>query len=86
MRRLAAVSGSNRTALAFSLTGLTHATRPSRMSWTSSPASPLLTVWEICTTVADQHDSDASYAAIRATSEAAAMQGNPDHLSNGDEE
>jgi hypothetical protein len=24
-----------------------------------------LTVWEICTIVTDQHDSDASYAAVR---------------------
>ena len=136
LRRLAAVSGSTRTALAFALTGLTPATGPHRLlppSPTESqtarkarlfgiirddaargmsirqiagrrhvhrrmvrqalaePAGPPprkrgtrpapavgpiqnvldklagepLTIWEIWTTVTDEHDSDASYAAIR---------------------
>ena len=136
LRRLAAVSGSTRTALAFALTGLTPATKPHRLPPPSpaesqptrkarlfgiirddaargmsirqiagrrhvhrrmvrqalaEPAGPPprkrgtrpapaigpiqdvldklanepLTVWEIWTTVTDQHDSDASYAAIR---------------------
>jgi hypothetical protein len=136
LRRLAAVSGSTRTALAFALTGLTPATKPRRLPPPSpaesqparkarlfsairddaargmsirqiagrhhvhrrmvrqalaEPAGPPprkrgtrpapvispvqdvldklagepLTVWEIWTTVTDEYDSDASYAAIR---------------------
>jgi hypothetical protein len=135
LRRLAAVSGSTRTALAFALTGLTPASRrqmpppspaesqadrkarlfgiirddascgmsirqiasrhrihrrmvrqaladptgppPRKQGTRPAPAiGPIqnaldklagepLTVWEIWTTVTDQHDSDASYAAIR---------------------
>jgi hypothetical protein len=136
LRRLAAVSGSTRTALAYALAGLTPATKPRRLPPPSpaesqparkarlfrtirddagrgmsirqiagrrhvhrrmvrqalaEPAGPPprkrgtrpapviapvqdvldklagepLTVWEIWTTVTDQHDSDASYAAIR---------------------
>jgi hypothetical protein len=135
LRRLAAVSGSNRTALAFALTGLAPASQrqlpppspaesqaarkarlfgiirgdaargmsirqiagrhrihrrmvrqaladptgppPRKRGTRPAPAiSPIqevldelasepLTVWEIWTTVTDQHDSDASYAAIR---------------------
>jgi hypothetical protein len=136
LRRLAAVSGSTLTALAFALTGLTTATKPHRLPPPSpaesqaarkarlfsvirddaargmpirqiasrhhvhrrmvrqalaEPAGPPprrrgtrpapainpiqnildklagepLTIWEIWTTVTDEHDSDASYAAIR---------------------
>jgi hypothetical protein len=135
LRRLAAVSGSTRTALAFALTGLTPAIRPHRLpppspaesqaarkpgcsgssattppaacppgrspavttftaAWSArhspnppgrrrasgepgqrQPSAPSrildkladepLTVWEISTTVTDEHHSDASYAAIR---------------------
>ena len=136
LRRLAAVSGSTLTALAFALTGLTPATKPHRLPPPSpaesqaarkarlfsvirddaargmsireiagrhrvhrrmvrqalaEPAGPPprrrgtrpapainpiqnildklagepLTIWEIWTTVTDEHDSDASYAAIR---------------------
>ena len=137
LRRLAAVSGSTRTALAFALTGLTPATKPYRLPAPPSPAEsqtarkarlfsvirddaargmsirqiaarhhvhrrmvrqaladtagppprkpgtrpapaigPIqdvldkladqpLTVWEIWTAVTDEHDSDASYAAVR---------------------
>ena len=82
LRRLAAVSGSTRTALASALTGLTPASQrrlppPRKRGTRPAPAiGPVqdvldklagepLAVWEIWTTVTDQHDSDASYAAIR---------------------
>jgi hypothetical protein len=70
---LAAVSGSTRTALAFALTGPPPRKRGNRPAPAIGPiqnvldklAGEPLTVWEIWTTVTDEHDSDASYAAVR---------------------
>ena len=156
LRRLAAVSGSTRTALAFALTGLTPATKPHRLPPPSpaesqparkarlfsvirddaargmsvrqiagqhhvhrrmvrqalaEPAGPPprkrgtrpapaigpvqdvldklagepLTVWEIWTTVTDQYDSDASYAAIRDYIRSRRLAGQPGSLLQGDQ-
>jgi hypothetical protein len=149
LRRLAAVSGSTRTALALALTGLTPATRPRRLPPPSSPAESqaarkarlfsairddaargmsirqiagrrhvhrrmvrqalaepegppprkrgtrpapaigpvqdvldklageALTIWEIWTTVTDEHGCDASYAAVRDYTRSRRLAGQP---------